>query len=517
VRSPQATSRRDANSLDRLLTGRSDREGGGDAWLFCVLVIILVMIILTAQTPEVLSSVYARSGILVACGFLASGLIIARLIGPPIHALSPIAVVAYCQALLFVARPLYQYYYANSLNVFTFAAYGPEYLQSSFVSGFGFCAMCVGFACALRGSPSTLPIFHVQKMANNEWVPLKRALIFVTVCGYALYSVYVVQTGIGNYVTGVTSGRSAMSRSATVAASGYFTSGLQFSIGALILLMLGFRLRGDRRASYICMAVLCISLYPDIAGGNRSVFIPVALAVVLVMLTTNPKVLSPHRVVVWVPSLFIFGIVAPRIWRDQLAEGGSLTTSIASALDPSNALEGFVGGLDTAMVDAFEVQIHAQSSGVLDYQMGWTYLGAIGSVIPRDVWKAKPESVDQVLNAVLFPALDAQGIGFSFGFYSEPYFNFGYFGIVVLPGLFGALLGLLTRRAWSSSTLVSTYILIMTTAYIFPIMRGSISFDAQRLMIAALPALIAVGWVRWRQQAASQRFQLRRAAPTRRK
>lgn len=480
-----------------------------DVWLAGFSAVVGLIAFAISLTPETLANSANRSGILVACGSILIGLWFARALGGAIHALSPLAVVAYCQFLLFLARPTYQYFEADGLNAFTASAYGPSFVVASFVAGIGFFAICVGYSVVVGKTRQTMPLQRLPPVGEAEWMVLQRALVAVVVIGFLIYSVYVMQVGVGNFFSGVSEGRSELSRRSVVSASGYLTSGLQFSIGALILLTLGNRVRGRGRLALVSMSVLLVALYPDIAGGNRSVFIPVAVAIVLTLFTTNARVLSPVRLLIFVPVAFVLGIVAPRLWRDQLAQGGSLLDSLLSAFNPTVAIEGFVGGLDTAMVDAFEAQVQAQSSGVLNFQYGTTYIGALGAAIPRNLWPSKPESVDQILNAALFPALDALGIGFSFGFYSEPYFNFGFAGVVVVSLFFGVFLGWITRRLHGRRTLLDAYIFIMVTAYIFPIMRGSLSFDGQRLLIAALPALFAMLFAMRRLRLLSLRRQVR--------
>ncbi|MCC4249432.1 O-antigen polysaccharide polymerase Wzy [Microbacterium testaceum] len=387
---------------------------------------------------------------------------------------------------------MYQLLEAESMNAFTGSAYGDAFLTASMICGLGFVSICVGYAIGKGRAPSTMPLERISPFDELTWPSVRRALIIVVAVGFLLYSMYILQNGVGSFFTGINAGRSELSRRSVVAASGYLTSGLQFSTGALLMLILGFRLRANYTAGWLCLTVLIVAMYPEIAGGNRSVFIPILVALVLALYTTNPRVLSPLRVALGGPALFFLGIVAPRLWRDQLAQGGSLEASLIAAFNPSVAIEGFVGGLDTAMVDSFEVQLAAQQSGALEMQYGMTYVGAAGAAIPRDLWAGKPDSVDQVLNAALFPALDAQGIGFSFGFYSEPYFNFGVVGVLIVASMFGLFLGAITKASWVRRSPFTAFVFIMATAFIFPIMRGSLSFDIQRLLIAALPAMLVM-------------------------
>lgn len=481
-----------ASRLPRNALAARSTPQGGDIWLFVIVIVIAMATASMMLAPVDADGRLARQGILAQLVLVVFGLGVVRMLAGAIHPLSAIALLTYSQLTLFIARPMYQFAYASSINAFTGISYGHHFVTAQVIAGVGFIAICTGIGVALHRSKDTLPIFEKLPFDPTLYPRVRGALIAVVVVGFALYTVYIFQTGWSAYWGGVLTGRSAARGEAIGTSSGYFSSGLQFGIGALVLLYLHARLSGSRGMQAGSLALLGVLIFPQVAGGSRSLFIPVAIAVLLATITTNQNLLKLSRAIIWIPAAFILGLIAPRIWRDTLAVGGDLWSAILSAMSPENFIGGFVGGLDTAMIDSFEVQVDAQSQGILSLQFGNTYLGALGAAIPRDLWPSKPDSVDQILNAVLFPVTDAKGIGFSFGFYSEPYFNLGIAGVVLVSLVFGLGLGILTRAAGRSTNILPTFVLIMVIAFIFPLMRGSLSFDLQRLLITLLPALVAV-------------------------
>lgn len=436
-------------------------------------------------------------GLVISSACLLVGLTMVGFSGGWVGPLSPIALVAYCQVLIFIARPAFAVMYQGSHNIFTTSPYDHSILVAQFYAGVGFIAICVGYSFrSARDRVGEPQSGQVQPFTDDAWRRLVLPLYCIIGVGFGLYSVYVLQIGWSGYWSATLSGRSDELRAAINSNSGYFYSGLQFSIGALVLVIFQNALKGYRLKNVLPLCLLFAAMFPQIASGSRSVFIPVIVAMLYILHVVRPAVLKASRVLVWGPLVFIFGFVAPRIWRDNLAVGGSLWDSIEIALSPENLFDNFFGGLDTAMVDAYAIQLAAQDSGDIKYQLGSTYAGLLASIVPRAVWPGKPDSVDEILNAILFPDTDAKHIGFAFGFYSEPTLNFGLVGVIVVAILTGYVLAAATFRAKRLNSLSSVFILTMTTSYIFPIMRGSLSFDSQRLLISLLPVIVVFAVVR---------------------
>lgn len=465
---------------------------GSDGWFLGVTVGVTLCALLIGVAGIDAAADAARLGVFSQIALILLGMIIARSFVGPIHPLSAIAFVTYSQIVLFVARPVYQMLYADALSAFSGQTYGAAFVQAQAIAGLGYVSICVGYGWALRRARDTFPLAGVRPWLPSEYRRFRPAIVFVVLAGMGLYGVYVLQTGVGAYLSGVLAGRSEEARASVSGSSAYFYSGLQFALGALVLLLLQYRFVRNRIGQIWAIVLLALAVLPQLLAGNRSVFIPVAVAVLIILSSTNPRVISLGRVALVLPIAFILGIVAPRIWRDGLSRGGTIEEAIQSALSIESAIGDFVGGLDTAMIDAFEMQVAAQNNGTLDLRFGETYLHALAAVIPRQMWPDKPEAVDVFLNSALFPATHDLGIGFAFGVYSEPYLNFGPVGVILVCLVFGAVLGRATRWVSGAPTVMPAFWLIMLTAYIFPLMRGSLTFDAQRLFMPVVPVLIAV-------------------------
>ena len=456
-------------------------------------VILLVATVLAVVTVTSLMSVsYAVAGVTAASVFLITGVATAWTMSGSVPPLSIIAVITYCHAILFIVRPLYAIAYADSVNIFTGAAYDQWFLLAEVFAGAGFLALCLAYGAAAGSVARDRDRPPVQPLASDRWDRFRPELVWITVIGMSLYFLYILQTGWAAYWRGTLTGRSDEQRVALSSSSGYLYSGLQFATGAVLFLFLQATVSKKRPAQVASLLVLGVTVFPQIASGSRAVFIPIVIAVLAILSRANPNIFKLSRVLVWLQSFILVGIVAPRIWRDNLASGVSIGDSIVQASRPEELFGGLLGGLDTAMVDAFAVQLSAHANGTLQYLYGSSYVNALTSVIPRALWPGKPGSLDEHLNAVLFPATDAKNIGFAFSAYSEPTANFGIVGVVVVFSIFGFLLGKLTKITNSSTSVIPTFFGVIVVGYIFPLMRGSFTFNSQRVLVPLVPVLIAL-------------------------
>jgi hypothetical protein len=482
---------------------------GSDIWLATVVGAVAVLVAFSSLSSLDHTATNARTGLLLQLGFIAAGLILVRGFSGRIHPASAIALVTYSQMVLYVARPLYQIVYSDTLNAFSLSPYSGAAVTTQLITGAGYFATCMGFAFATRRSKTTFPsqLIRVPSVKEFEW--RTRFVLLAVLAGTLLYSVYILQTGPSQFVAGLISGRSDENRAATASSSAYFYLGLQVAFGALLYLYLLARLTRNTKQQSVYLTAVAIALVPQFLAGNRSVFIPVIIAIILILIGSNSRLVRPATLAVFLPALFVVGIIAPRLWRDSLSRGGTIATAVTQAFDPQTAIGSFVGGLDTAMIDAFEIQIATQASGGLQQTFGSTYLQAALSFVPRELWDNKPRPVDFILNEALFPETHAKGIGFAFGSYSEPYLNFGLAGVLLASLLFGIALGWITSIANQKSTDLSFFLFCMAVAFIFPLMRGSFSFDIQRLLVPLLPVAFFV-WLSTKIRPREERFMAQR-------
>ena len=501
VRLARASNRFRAEQIQKL---RSGSATGTAQWSAPALIYstgsiatIVSVVVLSAATSQ---SSFVTTGIAVALLFCALGMVLVFGIGGRASIGPIISFVTLSQLLMFVGRPFYSSIFQDSENIFTGAPYGASFVVAQLIAGAGFLALCLGYVLGFRQtasalSPDLFPIKFLRPMSGPAWVHLRTLLQWVTVAGGLLYLLFIAQAGLGTYWQTLLSGRSQEYAASVQNSSGYLLSGLQFATGALLFFYLQAWIAKNFRAQLLSLAGLALAAVPDLAAGSRSTFIPVALALLVMVSRGTPKLLLIRRALLWLPPFYVLALIAPRIWRVTLSRGGSFGESIQQALAPDELFGQFFGGYDTAMIDAFQVQVAAHAQGALSLQHGSTYIAALASWVPRSIWPNKPLSVDQLLNSELFPETAAKKIGFAFGFYSEPLFNFGPVGVLIVAVFFGSILGRVAGRAISSSEMSPAFTHALVAGFSFVIMRGSISFDSQRLLMVLLPVIFCAWWV----------------------
>lgn len=432
------------------------------------------------------------------------GLMVLTVFKAPLSPLSPYAIYAYSHTAIFVLRPAYNATSQGGLNVFTLADTGRPMVTAGLLGALGFFCVSLGYAFVARSEQvdhRDVVVKERRSFARHDWRNIdpsrERAAIWLScltfVAGLVLYSGYIRHVGGFNNFIALNSGRSAELTQALATSSGYEISGLLLTTGtSLFLLTLGL----IRRRPFLVLTAtifLLIAETPQLMTGSRSMFVPIAVAVLIIVFTTRPRLITwPRAIIAGIPA-FVLLFVAPRILRSEVSATNTVTDALQQSFSYEGIMGGFFGSFDTAMIDAFALQIGAQASGQLELAGGSTYLAALGSAVPRGLWPNKPLAVDTVLNQTLFPETAAKNIGFSFGIYSEPFFNWGTLGVVLVTILFGLALGKAGALLRSSTSIVAFVSIAMASGQVFTLVRGSISFDLQRLLIPLVPLLVV--WV----------------------
>lgn len=465
----------------------------------CGAAVTAALTVLLASTAESLPS-SGKAGLIGLLGVFV-GLMLLALFRARFSALSPFAIYLYSHIAIFVLRPLYNATSQAGQNVFTLTDSGWPMIYAGLIGAGGFFSACLGYALVARGSAAparrtardTYEQLHAREWDGTD-PARERAVIGLTTLafgvGVVLYSGYISHVGgLSNFIA-LNSGRSAQLTEALATSSGYEISGLLMTTGASLLLLTIGLVRRRTGLTVTGSAFLVIAEIPQLMTGSRSMFVPLAVAVLIVVTTTRPNLITWFRAVVFGVPAFVLLFVAPRILRSEVTATNTVSDALRQSFSYEGIMGGFFGSFDTAMIDAFALQIDAQTSGHLASAGGSTYLAALGAFIPRSLWPGKPLAVDTVLNQTLFPETAAKSIGFSFGIYSEPFFNWGVLGVALVMLAFGLILGK-TGLALRNSTSIATFVaLAMVSGQMFTLVRGSISFDVQRLLIPLVPLLI---------------------------
>jgi oligosaccharide repeat unit polymerase len=279
--------------------------------------------------------------------------------------------------------------------------------------------------------------------------------------------------------------------------SGYLYSAPLLLAPAGLLLILASPAWGSSRA-LAGISLVIVSQVPAFISGARSWTLPVLAAVVFLYYLkrrSRPKLAWIGLVSI---PIFLLFVSAPRDYRGAQAGQGSIIDSVWSTVtDPGTAMDRFLRVGDTSMAANLAVELRYVPSR-LDYQFGATYVEALMRPVPRALWPGKPAAADTELMAVIWPAYYAQGVGFSFSAFGEPYLNFGVVGVAV----FGLLAGVACRALYSMiarkpRSQIAQATFAVSWPFVFVYMRGGIGVDYQRQLIILVPLLVGYGFA-WR-------------------
>lgn len=415
-------------------------------------------------------------------GLCVLAILLAGLGKPRIDFFSPLLWFTVGFALLFVVRPLFDLIVGSADEQYGVRV--SDYGRAVFLAGFGFGFFLLGWVLT-----PTRVNWNKSRWQMPEST-FRRPMLILTGLVGILFLVFVLSAGAALVLAAFSGGRNAAAGTVYANSSGYlYTAPLWIVPVAVYLLIVE---NAPRRRRALGLALLIFSQLTTLGVGDRSYFVPAILSVWIgrhLVRGSRPKLIAVVGLSILV---FIFGITVPRLYRNTGASSISFgAATVQTVGDLGGSLTDFIGNDDTAMARNLSILI-ASVPERLDYAAGTTYLGAFARPIPRQIYPGtKPLTADQELNRELFPTYDARNIGFSFSFFGEPYYNFGIFGLVAIPFLFG----LAWRRVymWYSAVAPSGFaatVYACSLPFTLIYLRGGLGVDFQRQAFVVAPTLL---------------------------
>jgi oligosaccharide repeat unit polymerase len=335
------------------------------------------------------------------------------------------------------------------------------------------CGMLAGAVAArtLWPVPRLIKLFpqlspsHLDKAARwSVYASVLAVIAFSFLGGASLRSffTYTTTNGYGTFARTVTGNL------------GYLVA-VQGAAGlALVLLPLRWGCRGSSRWPSLCCAIAATFLL--LGEGQRARFFVPVFAAGLVWLKTSKRKLPPRRVAA------VGGLVL-------IAVGGLIGVARGAAGSRQVTLEAVVAQPFGSGNDLF-LPLAGLAETVpaqLPYLHGTSYLEAATFLVPRGLWRGKPEGAIANVTA----AFDPGNSGLAFPEFGEMYANFGLPGVVVGSLLLGAIIELLSRRfARSISIRESVFTAVCGAVVLIIFVRGAIA--PMLISFAGLLALTAL-------------------------
>lgn len=407
-------------------------------------------------------------------GALCVGIALASSRAARIDALHPLVLLSGSFYVLYVLHPIVAAHY----DVYVLPALGqpvlPGLSRALWLADLGLICTYAGYAWHLRhvSRVPERPVRHVSVRAQHA---ISGACLLMSLV--ALAATFRHSGGIS-----ILSGRTTEAVSALQSTGGYVQLMPTLLVGVAAYAIVANNGSRMRSASWILILLVGQTLF--IGQGSRSFFVPAVLTVAIALVAATGsrglawKLAAPLAVI----ALLLL-IILPRQLRES-------SQSRLGPLAGHGAVVGTIAGQDTAMADNLASAVQAIPNDI-PYRNGATYIADLARPIPRGWWPGKPRSGDEYLNARLYPNFAAHQVGFAFGFWAEPYLNFGIAGVVILSILAGVALGSLRtlwRRRSCDPLAAASY--AVSVPFIVVYMRGSLGTDYQRQVVATLPLIL---------------------------
>lgn len=281
--------------------------------------------------------------------------------------------------------------------------------------------------------------FTVEELTNVKEARINKAAIkFVGICLFIVSAIPALNFTINSLVITFTEGYSNIFSSDFVQGSG-IEGGLPrllagFFEPSLLLLILG-NLDNKKQRKFWVFFTIIYSLIMIISGqrGINALFLISVVLLYHYVIKGFTKKQIFNFIFILLASLFAFSAISSL--RNVALIDYNLTEIFSSILE-ENFLVSFLAETGFTLIACTTVMIYSPS--VIPFNEGVTYINSLLALIPNLFWDVHPAAnggVDQVFKSFL---MEDSGIGSSF--IIEGYYNFGRYGLIIMP-IFGFLVG----------------------------------------------------------------------------
>jgi oligosaccharide repeat unit polymerase len=201
-------------------------------------------------------------------------------------------------------------------------------------------------------------------------------------------------------------------------------------------------------------------------------------------------------------ALILFGIIFPLVQATRdLTEGaklnvGTLAETFASTDNPLLAIISEMGHSQMTVAHTIQLVPEARS---YDFGLGYAY--AMLTVFPNLFWEIHP-TVEHGLAAswlvnTVSPSLASIGGGYGYSFIAEAYLNFGWIGITLFLGLFGAVFALVVLWAQRTADPAGLAMAATLGAFIMIFARGESGSIVRELVWYAFGPFFAIQFMKF--------------------
>lgn len=183
------------------------------------------------------------------------------------------------------------------------------------------------------------------------------------------------------------------------------------------------------------------------------------------------KTIILFLVTIMILVFFIFPAV-----RESRNTGGLSTLTVSDVLQKNSAVETIYDMGKSLQTVAYTRQLVPET---YPYRYGYTYLVNLSTALPNLFWDRHPAEVYGSLGRWLTEIEDYEfylfGGSLGYSCVAEAYINFGYWGLIFFPLLFGCLLMSIENKITSLNTPIAYASLVIVASYLIMYSRGELS------------------------------------------
>ena len=391
-------------------------------------------------------------------------------------AISPLAGAVVAWGLIFGLRPL-ELWLSPRDTTLALTALGfssTDLVHAAAIGALGCAAWALGYLVSL-GRPPRPPRFAACPGLALRIRPLLGLLVLSCVLWGALF---VRQGGVATLVDNPgalhNDGQS----------GGYAVLGIWLAQGVALYALLARLHGGGRSVTWLCALATAVSVAAAVALQARGLLVLGLVAAVIIVL----RVRVPRRRTI-VVAVVAAAIAVPALVFLQQVRSYSQQSSPSEAVrlalktPPATQQISDLGVFDNLV--ALQ-QLVPDSAARLD---GASLVAIPTAFVPRALWPAKPQPVDQQMSALVYPGLTA---GTPVALQGELWWNFGAAGVALGAVAMGLLMGLLARLAFTArSPLALLLYAVATASVVAPLTRALAPMTTNTALALAAVALVA--------------------------
>lgn len=419
---------------------------------------------------------------LLCLGFIA----VAGLVGP-VDRTSPAVWMNLGLLVMFSAHPLAMFY-TGTINDRYHGAYDvrPGYELALLLALFGILGFNTGyilFKLLRRSNPyeriGIRPMLSTQDATASKSRAALRASNLCACGALVLYGLYAITIG-QNPLDAIVAGAGTQDAGSTTA---YLYFGPQLLGPATALRT--YAVVSNGRGKFGLAALIIVQLLLFIPTGQRLVLlltlVPSAIAFYVL---TKRRMSTALLVVLSLVSLtLIIGL------RDVSGANDTFFENLGNSLEsPTVAIQTFLTGADTEMVDGLSVEVQTVPTSI-PFEPGSTLVGALAAPIPSVLWPAKPVTMDSVINGYLL-GIERNNSGVAYSFIGELYFDSAIPGVLFGMALVGLLSALIKERLLNANESAWVLVYAAIVPSIVSLARGVLAYSLGRSLFTVVPLVI---------------------------